>query len=184
MSAEGFAIWLTGPPAAGKTTLARELARQLDERGVKALVLDSDELRAVLTPAPRYTEEERDWFYGVLAWLAAWLTRQGTNVLVAATAHRRAYRDRARAGIARFAEVYVRCPSEVCARRDPKGLYAGARRGEIAALPGAGVAYEPPIDAEATVDSDRQSPAEAAAQVVAALASVIHHPTNGKESKP
>jgi adenylylsulfate kinase len=113
--------------SAAVVIIARELRRMPATRSVPALILDSDELRRMLTPQPTYSAAERDWFYGVIASLAAWLTQNGLNVLIAATAHRRAYRDQARLQIARFAEVYVRCPLHVCHQRAPKGLYAQAR---------------------------------------------------------
>jgi adenylylsulfate kinase len=124
MTTNAFALWFTGLPAAGKTTLARAVQRQLADRDVQTLLLDSDEMRMILTPQPTYAAEEREWFYRVLADLAAWLVRNGINVLIAATANRRAYRQRARQQIARFGEVYVRCGLATCQRRDPKGIYA------------------------------------------------------------
>ena len=162
----GFAIWLTGRPAAGKTTLARQMRQLLAEQGIHSVILDSDELRTILTPRPVYSEEERNRFYEMLALLAAWLVNNGVNVLVAATAHRRLYRQQARTLIERFAEVYVECPSELCRRRDPKGLYAQAAPN----LPGAGVAYEPPLAAEAVIDTSQHRPAEAAVRVMQQVA--------------
>lgn len=183
----GFAVWLTGLPASGKSSLARELQRLLAERGVQTLILDSDDWRRILTPRPGYTESEREWFYGVIAFLARWVTRGGVNVLIAATAHRRAYRDRARAEIERFAEVYVRCPLEICQHRDPKGIYALAGTGQAERVPGVGVAYEPPLAPEALVDTSRLSPTEAAVAVLEQLHALlelsegddhgVHHPT-------
>lgn len=167
--AAGFAIWFTGLPAAGKTTLAQAVQRQLAVRGVSAILLDSDELRAILTPEPTYTDGERDWFYSALAGLAALLTRNGVNVLIAATAHRRAYRDAARAQIERFAEVYVACPAEVCRQRDPKGIYARAEKGQAARVPGLGRTFEPPLHAEISVNTGEHNPAEAAALVIGQL---------------
>lgn len=160
--ASGFVIWLTGLPAAGKTTLAHAMQAQLQARGVHTVVLDSDDLRAVLTPEPAYTAAERDWFYGVITYLAAWLARSGVNVLIAATANRAVYRKRARRQIARFAEVHVQCALDVCRRRDPKGIYALAEQGDADHVPGLGVAYEPPVNPEATVDTAVNLPAEAA----------------------
>jgi adenylylsulfate kinase len=169
----GFAIWLTGLPASGKSSVARELRQMLAARSVPALILDSDELRRILTPQPTYSAAERDWFYGVIASLAAWLTQNGLNVLIAATAHRRAYRDQARLRIARFAEVYVRCPLAVCQQRDPKGLYAQAHAGQTADLPGIGIDYEPPSAADVVVDTDQVSPSEAARQILEQLSAVL-----------
>jgi adenylylsulfate kinase len=169
----GFAVWLTGLPAAGKSSIARELQRLLAEQGVQAIILDSDELRRVLTPQPSYTESERDWFYGVIAGLVVWLTRNGVNVLIAATAHRRVYRDQARAQIARFGEVEVRCPLETCRARDRKGIYVSARAGQADKVPGMGVAYEPPLQPEAVVDTTQCSPSAAALSAMSQLQQVL-----------
>jgi adenylylsulfate kinase len=169
----GFAIWLTGLPAAGKTSLARALRQRLAMHRIRTLILDSDDLRRVLTPNPTYTEEERDWFYGMLAFLAAWLTQRNINVLIAATAHKRSYRDSARAQIMRFAEVYVRCSPETCQKRDPKGIYALAHAGQATDVPGVQVAYEAPLHPESIVDTDQLSPDEAAAAIIDHLQSKL-----------
>ena len=167
---EGLVLWITGLPSSGKSTLAAILARRLSERGCRVEILDADSLRTVLTPRPSYTEEERDWFYEVLGFLAELLARNGITVLVAATAHRRAYRDSARRRISRFAEVYLRCPIEVCRRRDVKGLYEKARQGVIRTLPGEQVPFESPEAPEAEVDTGTYSPEEAAQSVLDRLA--------------
>jgi adenylylsulfate kinase len=158
----GFALWLTGLPSSGKTTLARALSRLFHERGISVQILDSDELRRRLTPEPTYSLEERDWFYDIITFLAELLTANGVHVLIAATAPRRAYRQAAREGIERFVEVYVECPPEVCRARDPKGLWERADRGEIATLPGVGTPYEAPDAPEVRVDTARFSAEEAA----------------------
>lgn len=116
------------------------------------------------------SSEERDWFYTKLTYLAKLLTGNGINVLIAATASQRAYRQAARACIRRFAEVYLQCPPEVCRTRDPKGLWQRAGQGEITNLPGAGAAYEPPESPEVRVDTARLSIEEAADQVLRQLA--------------
>jgi adenylylsulfate kinase len=162
-------VWLTGLPSSGKTTLAYALGRLLLERGIPVQVLDSDALRQTFTPHPTYTRAERDAFYQLLGFLAAFLTECGVNVLVAATAPRRAHRDAARARIGRFAEVHVACPVAVCRVRDPKGLWARADRGEITNLPGAGAPYEAPLALALRVDTARLTAAEAAWQVFGVL---------------
>jgi adenylylsulfate kinase len=142
----GALVWFTGLPASGKTTLARQVQARLARAARPAVLLDSDELREVLGERS-YAPEERDRFYRALAALAVLLARQGAVVLVAATAPHRADRDRARAALAEaapFVEVWVKTPLAVCEARDPKGLYARARRGETSELPGVGVAYEEP----------------------------------------
>ena len=144
----GAVAWFTGLPSAGKTTLARRVQARLAGAGRAAVLLDGDEVRRALVPAPGYGEAERDRFYETLARLAALLAGQGLVVLVAATAHRRAHRERARALCSRFVEVWVAAPAGVCEARDAKGLWAAARAGAAPDLPGPGVAYEPPARPE------------------------------------
>lgn len=145
-------VWFTGLPASGKTTLARRVAAALTERGTRCCLLDSDEVRAALVPAHGYDEAGRDDFYATLARLAALLARQGTVVLVAATAHDAAYRNRARDLSERFIEVYVATPLDACVERDPKGLYRRAREGDAATLPGASLRYDVPASPEVTAE--------------------------------
>lgn len=158
----GFAIWLTGLPSSGKTTLANALSLLLSERGISVQILDSDDLRRRLTPHPIYSHEERDWFYDMVVFLAELLTENGVDVLISATAPRRAYRNQARSRIKRFAEVYVDCPEEICRKRDLKGLWDQADKGEINGLPGAGVPYESPDSPEVKVNTAQLSIEEAA----------------------
>lgn len=165
----GFVIWFTGLPAAGKSTLAWAVHSQLSTRSVHSVVLDSDDLRAVLTPHPSYTAQERDWVYGVIVHVSAWLARSGVNVLIAATAHRRAYRTQARQQIARFAEVAVVCDLKTCQERDPKGIYALSADNATSQVPGVGVIYEAPEHPEALVDTTQTTPTTAAEQVIAQL---------------
>lgn len=162
----GFAIWLTGLPASGKTTLAQALSRLLAERGIGVQLLDSDDLRRKLTPDPTYSDEERDWFYDMISFLAGLLTDNGVNILIAATAPRRAHRQASRDRVAQFAEVFLVCSTEVCRARDPKGLWEQADKGEIVSLPGAGRPYEPPEHPDACVDTANLSIEEAARQIV------------------
>ncbi|MDH3319610.1 MAG: adenylyl-sulfate kinase [Betaproteobacteria bacterium] len=164
-----FAVWLTGLSGSGKSAIARELVAQLHARGIDAAVLESDVMRTQLTPHARYDARERDFFYAALVHLGAYVVGEGRPVVFDATANRRAYRDAARARIARFAEVYVDTPLEVCAARDPKGLYRAAGEGRSATLPGVQAAYEPPVAPELVVRGDRGTPAEAAGVIVAWL---------------
>jgi len=166
---KGFAVWLTGLPASGKTTLGVALAANLKERGIPVQILDSDELRRVLTPQPAYTQQERDWFYRTMAYVGELLTQNGINVIFAATANRRLHRDKARQAIERFVEVYVRCSLETCMARDQKGIYEKALAGQATTVPGLQVPYEPPEAPEVTVDTEQQTPVEGVRQIEAHL---------------
>ncbi|MDH5578485.1 MAG: adenylyl-sulfate kinase [Betaproteobacteria bacterium] len=164
-----FAVWLTGLSGSGKSAIARELLAQLHAHGIEAAVLESDVLRTQLTPFASYAPQERDFFYAALAHLGTYVAGQGRPVVFDATANRRAYRDAARAQIARFAEVFVDTPLEVCAARDPKGLYRAARAGKSATLPGVQAAYEPPFAPELVVQGDSGTAHGSAAVIVAWL---------------
>jgi len=150
----GFVVWLTGLSGSGKSTLANALRSTLGADGIACVIIDSDELRRVLTPAPTFSSEERDWFYGAIGYLAKWLSDSGVNVLIAAAANRRAYRDDARRQIRRFAEVHVKCSLSVCQLRDPKGLYARAVASQRNHMPGMGSDYEAPLQPEIVVETD------------------------------
>ncbi|MBI2820651.1 MAG: adenylyl-sulfate kinase [Acidobacteria bacterium] len=165
----GFAVWITGLPASGKSTLAAVLAREISAREMEVEVLESDALRGVLTPCPDYTEDEREKFYRAMVHMGCLLSRHGVAVIFDATANRRRYRDLARRQIDRFMEVFVDCPPGICAARDPKGLYRQAQAGKISSLPGLQAPYEAPEDPEITVRGDGEEPAAAARRVIARL---------------
>ncbi len=137
-------VWITGLPSSGKSTLAERLRERLIAGQRSAVVLDGDDVRRALG-IHSYQNAARDYFYRALAELAALIARQGPTVIVAATAPLRAHRELARTFASQFVEVFVDTPLDECTRRDTKGLYAAARRGEIPTLPGAGAAYEPPL---------------------------------------
>ncbi len=164
-----FAVWLTGLPASGKSTVTRALVSELRSLGVHPAVLESDALRREITPNAAYGEAERDAFYATLAYLAGTLVLHGVPVIVDATANRRAYRDRTRAAIPRFLEVHVRCPLAVCQARDPKGIYRRGAEGTAQNVPGVSATYEPPLLPEVVVDGERDDPAAAARRIVTAL---------------
>jgi adenylylsulfate kinase len=157
----GWALWLTGLPASGKTTIAYQLQQRLWQLHVPVVVLDSDELRPILSIVPRYDEEMRTDFYMRLTLLAELLVRQETNVVIAATANRRAHRHFARTHLPHFAEVWVKCSLAICHDRDPKGLYARALAGEIRNFPGIDCEYEEPIAPDWIIDNSQLTPEEA-----------------------
>ena len=175
----GWCVWLTGLPGSGKSSIAQALLGKLHEHRIPAQVLSSDMLRRVVTPAPKYTEEERDMVYGAILFVAKLLTQNGVNVIIDATANRRRYRDQARKEIPRFMEAYLRCPMEVCIQREsrrkedvfyaPRDIYKKAFTGESFTVPGVGVPYEEPLNPEVTVDSDKLSPEQSAQKIYEAL---------------
>jgi adenylylsulfate kinase len=163
---ETFAIWLTGIPSSGKTTLARQIYKKLKELGIRVTILESDELRKYLTPDAKYTEEERDQFYRTLAVIGKYLVDNGTTVIFDATAPKRKYREFARKIIKNFIEVYVNCPLKICIERDVKGLYTKALGGEIKTLPGLQSKYEEPRNPDVIVNTDREDIEESTRKII------------------
>jgi adenylylsulfate kinase len=163
---EAFALWFTGLPASGKSTIVSSLKPQLEALGLAVDVLESDEVRRVLTPMPTYSQAERDLFYRALAFTGQRLVAHGVAVVFDATASSRAYRDFARGAIPRFAEVAIDCPLAVCMQRDRKGTYLKGQRGETGTVPGLQVPYESPLNPELRIDTTIVGPEEAARQVL------------------
>jgi len=132
-------------------------------------------VRRVLTPEPTYTEEEREMVYRALVLLAELLTRHEANVIIDATANRRRYRNLARKMITRFGEVYLKCPLQVCMKRErarkerfgaPSSIYRKGRTGASKTVPGVGVPYEEPLSPEVLLDTSRLDAHECADRVV------------------
>ncbi len=158
---KALAIWITGLPASGKSTVVAALGPQLEALGVSVEVLESDEVRRILTPTPTYSEAERDLFYRALALMGATLVAHGVTVIFDATANKRAYRDFARSLIPRFIEVAVECPLEICMQRDHKGTYQRGQRGESSTVPGLQEPYEAPLKPEMRIDTTTTSASDA-----------------------
>ncbi len=164
-----FVVWFTGLPGCGKTTIAKAVRDNLLEKKIDAKVLQLDEIRRVITPNPKYTEEERDIVYASLAYMAKLLHESGINVIIDATANKRRYRDLARGLVPDFAEIYIRAPIEVCISREkerkaqfaPADIYKKAAT-EKALVPGVNVSYEEPLAPEITVDTTAMSPEQSA----------------------
>jgi len=158
-------IWVTGLPASGKSTIVSALRPQLEALGLTVDVLESDEVRRLLTPQATYSSEERDLFYRALAFTGQRLVAHGVTVVFDATASRQAYRDWARAMIPRFIEVAVECPLALCMKRDRKGTYQKGLRGQSTTVPGLQSSYESPANPQLRIDTTKLSPQEAAKQI-------------------
>jgi adenylyl-sulfate kinase len=166
---EGFCLWLTGLPSAGKTTIGRVLVERLTARGRYAELLDGDEIRRGLSADLGFDRASREAHAGRVTYVAKVLARNGAIPIVALISPYRSSRARARAEIGRFVEVYINTPLDVCEQRDVKGLYRKARAGEIKEMTGIDDPYEPPEHAEVVVDAARLSPAESADLILGEL---------------
>lgn len=166
---KGYVVWLTGLPCAGKSTLAKGLAARLEAHGRACEVLDGDVIRRHLSQGLTFTREDRDTNVRRIGFVASLLARHDVPVIVAAVSPYRSTRTEVRATIPNFLEVYVRCPSEVCERRDVKGMYARARAGQIAHFTGVDDPYEEPEPSELTIATDRESAEESVQRIVTEL---------------
>jgi adenylylsulfate kinase len=164
-----FAVWITGLPSSGKSTVASALVKQLHTLGSDAAVLESDALRRVFTPHATYSEQERDDFYRAMVYVGKLLVDHGVPVIFDATANRRTYRDRARREIANFLEVYVDCPLTICMKRDAKEIYRKACEGGSTTVPGLQAPYEAPESPGVVVMGERDSPEDSARRIVSEL---------------
>ena len=164
---QSFALWITGLPASGKSTIVAVLKPKLEGLGLVVEVLESDVARRHITPAATYSQAERDQFYRALAFLGARLVAHGITVVFDATANRRAYREFARQQIPRFLEIAVDCPLSVCRERDKKGTYQKGMRGESSTVPGLQDPYEAPLNPDLRLDSTKTTPEAAADRILA-----------------
>jgi adenylyl-sulfate kinase len=156
----GFTVWFTGLSGSGKSTLAEMLVEVLEDRGHRYELLDGDVVRTHLSKGLGFSKEDRDTNILRIGWVAERLTYHGAAVLCSAISPYREARDQVRATIPAFVEVYVQCSVEECARRDRKGLYEKAFRGEITGFTGVDDPYEPPESPEVVVDTERLTPEE------------------------
>jgi adenylyl-sulfate kinase len=167
---KGFTLWFTGLSGAGKTTISKIVEDQLRERGSRVEVLDGDVVRENLSKGLGFSKEDRDTNIRRIAFVADLLSRNGVPVITAAISPYREIRDEARELIGdRFIEVFVKASVEVCAERDVKGLYEKAFKGEIKEFTGVSDPYEPPLNAEITLDTEHESPEESAEKVLSLL---------------
>lgn len=164
-------VWLTGPSGAGKTTIACELQRRLEQRGLMVGRVDGDDLRGGLCSDLGFSERDRAENVRRAAEAARLMSSAGMIVIVSLISPFRAGRASARAlfPAGEFFEVFVDTPLEVAASRDPKGLYAKARRGEIVNFTGVDSPYEDPDDPELRIDTTELAPDEAADRILACL---------------
>src|ERR1700704_2614410 len=158
---KGFTLWLTGLSGAGKTTLAALLATELRARGVGVEVLDGDEVRTNLSKGLGFSREDRDTNIRRIGYVCRLLSRNGLAAISAAISPYGEVRNEVRRLVeldgAAFIEVFVKCPIDVLAERDVKGLYEKALAGELKGFTGVSDPYEQPLAPEVVIESDREA---------------------------
>jgi adenylylsulfate kinase len=173
LSDDPVCIWITGLSGAGKSTVAAALCRELAAAATAHYVLDGDSLREGLNKDLGFSREDRCESVRRAGEIARLMVEAGLIVIVAMISPFREDRDRVRSRFpkARFLEVFLDTPLDVCETRDPKGLYKRARRGEIPDFTGIGSAYEPPESPDLHIHHDGRSADAVAHEIIASLRS-------------
>ena len=167
VTGSGFTLWFTGLSGAGKSTLAETVRDELVARGRRVEVLDGDEIRTNLSKGLGFSKEDRDTNIRRIGYVARLLSRNGVVAITAAISPYRDVRDEVRrAHEATFVEAFVECSLDELVRRDRKGLYAKALRGEIEHFTGVSDPYEPPVSPDIHLRSDRETVDESRARIL------------------
>ncbi|HXM51253.1 MAG TPA: adenylyl-sulfate kinase [Pyrinomonadaceae bacterium] len=177
---KGFTLWFTGLSGAGKTTLAGFVEQELRARGVSVEVLDGDEIRTNLSKGLGFSKEDRDTNIRRIGYVCRLLSRNGVAAISAAISPYREVRDEVRRLIeadgATFIEVYVKCPIEVLAERDVKGLYKKALAGELKGFTGVSDPYEEPLAPEVLIESNRETVESSLTKIIRELEQRVQLP--------
>ena len=169
MTDQGVTVWFTGLSGAGKTTIAHRLLEELRVHGRKVELLDGDVVRTNLSKGLGFSKEDRDTNIRRIGFVCKLLARNGVVAIASAISPYREVRDEVRRDVEDFVEVYVECPLEELVKRDVKGLYEKALRGEIANFTGVSDPYEPPLAPDVVVHTAEESEEESLRKVMAAL---------------
>lgn len=168
-SSRGLTIWLTGLPSSGKTTLGKNIARQLVDDGEAVELLDGDVIRSMIGRDLGFSRPDREDNLRRISFVAELLARNGITVVVAAISPYSALRREIRDQLSPFLEVFVNAPVEVCEQRDVKGLYRRYRNGEIKGLTGVDDVYERPSSPEVECRTDIETVEESVSRILAAI---------------
>ncbi len=161
-------IWFTGLSGAGKSTISEAVYERLKKKGLKIEHLDGDVVRSIF-PATGFSKEERNRHIKRVGFLASMLEKNGVFVIASFISPYKESRNFVRNLCSNFQEVYISTPLEVCEKRDTKGLYAKARKGEIKQFTGVDDPYEIPQNPEIIVDTSNQSVSESVDYVIKKL---------------
>jgi adenylylsulfate kinase len=169
----GFTLWFTGLSGSGKSTIADIVIPELAQRGLTVEPLDGDVVRTHLSKGLGFSKEDRDTNIERIGWVSSRITRHGGAAVVSAISPYEETRETARDMVEEYGAfvcVYVKASVDECARRDVKGLYEKAFKGEIKGFTGVDDPYEEPDSPELVIDTEAEEPADSARRVLAYLA--------------
>jgi len=161
-----YTIWFTGLPSSGKSTIAALLAKRLKKNKIPVEVLDGDVIRKNLWSNLGFTKKDRIINLKRAVFLTKLLTRNGITTIVSFVSPYRSVRSYARKQLKHFIEVYVKCPLQVCIKRDKKGLYKKALKGEVSNFTGLSHPYEEPEKPELILKTDILTPKESVEKIL------------------
>lgn len=179
---KGFTIWFTGLPSSGKTTLAKMVENILLERGLNVEVLDGEDIRKNLSKDLGYSKEDRDINIRRIGYICSLLSRNNVVAIASCISPYKEIRDEVRRNIGNFIEVYVKCPLDVLKKRDIKGLYEKALKGEIKGFTGVDDPYEEPDKPEVIVQTDKETPEESCHKIIKTLEILGYIPKIGQKN--
>ena len=162
-------IWLTGIPGSGKTTLALELQKFYQKKGLPIEILDGDEIRKTLSKDLGFSPEDRKEHNRRVIFVAQILAKNSVTTIIPLISPYRETRANARKEIPNFVEVWVKASVDECTKRDPKGLYKKALAGEIKNLTGLQAPYEEPENAELVLDTEKHSVQESVDLIISTV---------------
>jgi adenylylsulfate kinase len=163
---QGFTVWFTGLPCCGKTTIADQVAIVLKKKDYTVERLDGDIVRQGFTGDLGFSEKDRNENIKRVTIMAKMLTHNNVVVLASFVSPYRKQRRKARKEIKKFVEVYVRCPVEICMKRDVKGMYQKALEGKIKHFTGVDDPYEEPEHPELILNTNTESVEESVSKVL------------------
>lgn len=155
---QASAIWITGLPASGKTTIAGLLQNHLKSKNIPVMILDGDEIRKTLSKDLGFSPEDRKEHNRRVIEVAKLLVKNGITTIIPLISPYQETRERARKEIPNFVEIYTKASLDTCIKRDPKGLYKKAQKGEIKNMTGLQSPYEEPQNPEIILDTEKNTP--------------------------
>jgi adenylylsulfate kinase len=169
---EGFVVWIEGLSGSGKTTLSSTAAARLRAQGWKTEVLDGDEVRRMVFPELGWSRKDRETHARRVSYVAHLLARNGVAVFVAMITPYETSRQAARSMQGpRFTEVWLKCPIEVCQKRDPKGIYSRTGEGTVRHVTGVDDPFEEPLNPDLTLDTSTDPPEASLTRILTHLQS-------------
>lgn len=166
---QSCAVWITGLPASGKTTMATLLRGYLKTKNIPVIVLDGDEIRKTVSKDLGYSPEDRKEHNRRVIEIAKLLVNNGIATIIPLISPYRETREQARREIPNFVEVYTKASLETCMKRDPKGLYKKAKAGEISNMTGLQSPYEEPLHPELILETEKTTPQECLEKIARTL---------------